>query len=134
METTLFIARVFGIFYLTAAAGILLNRQYYKKFMEDFSGNSALVFFSGTFALIAGIVIVLLHNVWATNWTVIITLLGWGALIKGVWIIVFPGTVPRFMEIYRRNENFVLFHGLCALVFGVILTFLGFFAGYLPQI
>jgi len=129
METTVFIAKVFGIFYLVVAAGILFNRQFYRSFMEDFCKNTALIFLSGMFALLAGIVIVLLHNVWKADWAVIITVIGWLALVKGIWIIVLPGTVTGFIQVYQKNENLLMFHGIIALIFGVILTFLGFFAG-----
>ncbi len=129
METSVFIARIFGIFYLVAAAGMMFNRQFYQKFMEDYCKNTALVFFSGMFALIIGIVIVLIHNVWVANWTVMITIIGWIALIKGIWIIVFPNTVPKFMQAYQKNENLLIVHSIGALIFGAVLTFFGFFAG-----
>lgn len=128
MEAPVFIAKVFGIFYLVAAAGLMFNRQFYKKFMEDYSKNTALVFFSGMFALIVGIVIVLVHNVWTPHWTVIITLIGWIALIKGAWLIIFPNTVPGFMQAYQKNENLLIVHSFGAFIMGAVLTYFGFFA------
>ena len=129
METPVFIARVFGIFYLVAAVSIMVNRQFYQKFMEDYCKNTALVFFTGMFALIIGIVIVLLYNVWVADWTVIITIIGWTALIKGIWIIVFPNSVPKFMQAYQKNAGLLGIHAIGALIFGIVLTFFGFFAG-----
>jgi hypothetical protein len=128
METPVFIARIFGIFYLVAAAGLLLNRQFYKKFMEDYTKNTALVFFSGMFALIVGACIVLYHNVWTANWTVIITLLGWIALFKGAWIIIFPNSTSRLMQYYQVNENLLIIHGIAAFIFGAVMAYFGFFA------
>lgn len=128
MDTAVFVARVFGIFYLAAAVGMILNRSFYQKFMEDYSNNAVLIFLTGMIALVAGTVIVLLHNVWAANWTVLVTIIGWGGLIKGVWIIIFPETVPRFMEIYRNNTKLLTAHSVVALVFGIVLAYFGFFA------
>ena len=129
MEAAIFIARIFGIFYLVVGTGIMLNRRFYRKFMEDYFKNTALVFFSGIFALIGGTVIVLLHNVWVAGWPVIVTIIGWAALIKGVWIIVFPDSVSKFMAAYRENENLLMIHAAAALILGAILTFFGFFCG-----
>ena len=129
METSVFIARIFGLCYLLVGAGFLFNRKAFKQVMADFCKNAALVFYGGILALVIGVVIILTHNVWVANWTVIITIIGWLALIKGIWIIVFPNTVSKFMQAYQKNENLLMVHSIGALIFGAVLTFFGFFAG-----
>ena len=129
METAIFIARIFGITYLIVATGMLFNRDYYQKVIADFGKNSIIALFSGMFALIVGIVIVLVHNVWRADWTVIITIIGWIAIVKGAWLLVFPKTVTPFMRLYEQNKSTLTFHALAALGFGVVLTYFGFFAG-----
>jgi len=126
METSIFIARIFGLCYLIIGTGLLVNRKAFQKIMEDFGKDAALVFFSGLFALVVGVAIILTHNVWAANWTVLVTIIGWGGFIKGVWMIVFPESVPKFMKIYRKNENLLIIHSLAALIFGIVLAFFGF--------
>ena len=129
METLVFIARIFGLCYLIIGAGFMFNRKAFKQVMEDFCKNAALVFFAGIFALVIGVVIILTHNVWVANWTVMITIIGWAGLIKGIWIIIFPNTVSKFMQAYQKNENLLIVHSIAALIFGAVLTFFGFFAG-----
>jgi uncharacterized protein YjeT (DUF2065 family) len=128
METAIFIARIFGLCYLVIGVGLLLNQKFWREVIEDFSKNAATVLFGGIFALVVGVVIVLTHNVWVGNWTVIITIIGWIALIKGIWIIVFPSTVSKFMQAYWKNESILLVQSIGALVFGVVLTYFGFFS------
>ena len=128
MNNSLFIARLFGLCYLVIGVGLLLNKKFWRQVIEDFSKNAATVLLSGIFALVVGVVIVLTHNVWVANWTVIITIIGWIALIKGIWIIVFPSTVSRFMQFYQKNESILLVQSIGAIVFGIVLTFFGFFA------
>ena len=129
METSVFIARIFGLCYLVLGAGLLFNRKVFQQVMEDFCKNAALVFFTGMFTLAIGVVIILTHNVWAANWTVIITIIGWLAFIKGIWMIIFPNTVSRFMQAYQKNKSLLTIHSIFALIFGVVLAFFGFFAG-----
>ena len=129
METSIFIARIFGLCYLILGAGLLFNRKAFQQVMGDFCKNAALVFFAGMFTLVIGVVIILTHNIWVANWTVIITIIGWLGLIKGIWIIVFPNTVSKFMQAYQKNENLLIIHSIGALIFGAVLTFFGFFAG-----
>jgi len=128
MENSIFIARIFGLFYLVMGIGFLYNRKAFQLIMEDFSRNTALLFFSGILALMIGIVIILSHNVWITDWSLMITIIGWAALIKGIWIIVFPNSVVKFIQVYQKNKRLLIVHPIVALALGVILTFFGFFA------
>lgn len=128
MQTSIFIARIFGLCYLVIGIGFLFNRKASQLVMDDFCRNAALVFYGGMLALIAGIAIILVHNVWVCSWTVIITLIGWLAFIKGIWLIVFPNSVAQFMRVYEKNKNVLVFHAAAALVFGIVLTFFGFFS------
>lgn len=42
------------------------------------------VYLSGTLMFVAGLAIVRAHNVWVRNWTVVVTLTGWFALLLGL--------------------------------------------------
>lgn len=129
MENSIFIARIFGLCYLIIGIGLLLNQKYWREVITDFSKSAATVLLGGIFALVVGVVIVLTHNVWVANWTVIITIIGWIALIKGIWIIVFPSTVNKFMQVYQKNESILLVQSIGAIVFGAVMAFFGFSAG-----
>ncbi len=87
METSVFIAKILGLCYLVLGAALLLNKGLIEKVMEDFCKNAALLFIMGVFTLVLGIVMILVHNIWVANWTVIITIIGWIAFIKGIWFI-----------------------------------------------
>ncbi len=112
MENSIFIARVFGLCYLIIGVGFIFNRKAFQRVMEDFCKNAALLFFAALFALVIGVVIILTHNVWVANWTVMITIIGWAGLIKGIWMIVFPDTVPKFMKAYQENKNLLIVHSV----------------------
>lgn len=128
METSIFIARILALYYLIIGTGLLFNGKAFQRIMDDFSKNAALLLFAGILALVIGIVLILKHNIWINNWTVIITIIGWAAFIKGIWIIVFPDSVSRFMEIYRKNKYMLTIHATVAFIFGAVLSFFGFFA------
>ncbi len=130
MAASLFIARIFGICYIVVGIGLLRNRKNFEKIVDDFCKNTTLVFYGGIMALVVGMSIILTHNFWIASWRVIITIIGWIALIKGIWIIVFPDTIPGFMEFYKKSKSLITAHSIAALAFGIILTFFGFFRGW----
>ena len=129
MNATLFIARMFGLYIIIMGTILLCRRNIFIKFMEDFSKNYAVSFLTGIITLIIGLAIVLTHNIWVMNWTVIITLVGWAALIKGVWFLAFPDSISKFASFYSEAKVFGVIHAIIALLFGAYLTYMGFFAG-----
>ena len=44
----------------------------------------------GLVSFVVGIAMVLSYNVWAWNWQIVITILGWAALVKGLFLLFFP--------------------------------------------
>lgn len=127
MGTSIFFARIFSLYYLVVGVGLFFNRKAFKQIMDDFSKSAALVFFGGIFALLIGIMIILTHNIWLANWRLIITLIGWLAFIKGVWLVVFPKTVSKLMQSYHKNDALLGVHAIIAIILGLVLAFFGFF-------
>lgn len=129
MAVSIFIAKILGPCIVVAGIGLLFNMEFYRNVMLDYAKNSFLIFFGGIIALIVGILILLFHNVWEMSWPVIITIYGWGGLIKGIWLIVFPKTVPGVMQAYQNNKALLAVHSIVILVLGGFLTYMGYFAG-----
>ena len=129
METSVFIAKIFGPLFIVVGLGMILNREFFQKVMEDYCKNAALIFFTGIFPLVSGIVILIFHNVWVMNWTVLITIFAWGGIIKGVWLTLFPNTVYKFTQGYIKNKVLLIAHSILALVLGVFLSYMGYVAG-----
>lgn len=93
MELSILIARITSVVYLAAALGAVFSRDYYRRIVDDLFKNAALIYLMGFTAVILGFLIVNYHNIWVKDWTVLITILGWLALMKGVLIIAFPSFV-----------------------------------------
>jgi len=129
METSIFLAKLLGPYCIIVAAGILFNLKNYQKVMEDFSKNAALIYLGGVVALLFGLLIVLFHNVWAANWTIVITILGWLGFIKGAWLIILPNTVAKLTEAYRKNAALLVVPLVIVLALGAGLTIFGYFVG-----
>ncbi|WP_297801411.1 hypothetical protein [uncultured Polaribacter sp.] len=41
-------------------------------------------------SIIAGLLNILVHNIWESNWKLIITLIGWSSLFIGLALFIFP--------------------------------------------
>ncbi|MEO3427268.1 hypothetical protein AAFN88_00320 [Pelagibius sp. CAU 1746] len=92
---SLILARLLGPLFLIAGLGLLLNRAHYRRMLESFLNDPALYYFSGALALVAGLAIVTFHNIWTADWRVVITLVGWLSVAKGVVRLLFPQAGSR---------------------------------------
>ncbi len=126
--TTIFFSRMLGPALMIIGLGVLLNRKIYRKVMKDFSKNAALVYLGGVFALFLGLVIVLFHNVWEASLAVIITIYGWGGIVKGAWLIMFPKSVAKFTDAYVGKKTLLAVHLVIVVILGGLLTYAGYFA------
>ena len=127
MESSIFLAKLLGPYCIIVAVGVLFNLKSYQKVMEDFFKNSALLYLGGVMALLFGFLIVLFHNLWAANWTVVITIFGWAGIIKGIWLIILPNSASKMTALYRKNTALLKIHLLIIIALGVFLTVMGYF-------
>jgi len=132
MENSILLAKIFGLYFIIVASGGLFNLKTYQKVMEDFCKNPALLYLGGIFALLFGLLVLAFHNAWVANWTVIITVFGWGGLIKGVWLIAFPNTVVRFTRAYQKKTTLLTVHLVIALALGIFLAVKGYGLVFCP--
>ena len=122
MELSILIARISSVVYLSAALGAVFSRDHYRRVLDDLFKNAALTYFMGFTVVILGLLMVNYHNTWVKNWTVLVTILGWLALMKGVLIIAFP----RFVQSYSKP----IFEGKGLQLFPYVAAFAGLLFGY----
>lgn len=127
MENSIFLAKLLGPYCVIVAVGILLNLKTYQKVLEDFFKNPGLIYLGGVMALLFGLLIVLFHNVWTADWTVIITIFGWIGIIKGALLFIAPNTLSRWTEVYQKRTSPLVIHLGIVLGIGVFLTVKGYF-------
>ena len=124
MELSIFLAKVLGLYLLLVCTGVLLNRRHFPRLIKEFSESLAIVVLSGFIALVLGLLMVVSHNVWSADWRVIITILGWLTLAKGVFRIMAPHKVPEVASMAAQPwwvVVLVIFLGV-----GAYLTYVGF--------
>jgi hypothetical protein len=126
MQTSLYLAKLIGPTLLVIGFGMLINRDGYRDMAREFLGSRALIYLAGILAFVPGLAMVLAHNVWAADWRIVITILGWLALVGGAFRILFPQEVTRIGTRVIGNPNTMLIGGVVTLVFGAILSFYGY--------
>lgn len=128
METSILLARIIGPLFVLIGVGVLLNRKHYAAMTTNFLKNAELCYFSGALAFIIGIVIILFHNLWAADWRVMITIIGWASLFKGMSRILFP-TMGSMVATKFTQSNWPLnVSAILLVIVGVWFVYEGFHA------
>ncbi len=126
METSILVAKIISLIYVCMGLGFLFNPTYFKKSLNGMLDNSGFMIFGGIMSLMVGFLLVNYHNVWVMDWMVVITIIGWIALIKGVTIFLMPKFLITFARNMYKNLPMRVF-GTCTMFFGLIMGYFGFF-------
>jgi hypothetical protein len=131
MERPKLIAKITSVIYLSAALGAVVSAHHYRRLPDDMFSNAALTYLTGFMAAVIGCLIVNYYNTWAKNWTVLITIIGWLSLLKGVAIIVVPQVVHDLSASVIAGWGFTMFPYV-ATSLGLLLGYFGFAAAAPP--
>lgn len=125
---SMLLAQVVGPLMVLIGLGVLFNPTTFSLMMEEMnSGKQYLVLFvTGAVTTILGLLVVLSHNVWVWDWSLLITLLGWATLIKGAVMLLFPKASMAISRFYQGKSGLVVGAGLVGLVIGLVLSYYGF--------
>ena len=103
MQTSILLAKIFGIYLVILPLAYFLNKNLLSSLISLFK-NKASLFISGVVALFIGIIIVLNHNIWTQDWRVIITIFGWAAIMKGLLRILWPSFALSWMKKVEKQK------------------------------
>jgi hypothetical protein len=123
---TIFLARLIGVFTLLLVAGLLLRGG---ATIAALVASAPAVFAFAIVSLAAGLAVVLGHNVWSGGaLPVVVTLVGWAMLGKGVVLLLLPpDALSRMIERMHYGAHLYVYL-VPALVLGLYLTWAGFTA------
>lgn len=128
------IFQLIGIAYLVIGIGLFTSREYYKKIVAGFTESPAALYIGGLAALFIGFLLVTFHNDWVKGWPVIITIIGWISLAKGILILAMPQLSMKISNNMMRSTNFFKVWPIAVIIIGVLCCWLGFFVLQKPII
>jgi hypothetical protein len=126
MERSHFLAKLIGPVFIVGGLGMLFNTAIYRAMFERALHDHMLIYLSGVLALVAGLAIVIMHNDWKWHWPLIVTLIGWMAVIGGIIRMATPQVIEGFGLSVLNYPNFFTIDGGIAVLLGVVLSYFGY--------
>ena len=125
MDATVFLAQMWGPVMLAIGVGIFVSPKYYVKIYRDLEKSAISVLTFGVMAMAAGIAQVSVHNLWNTFPEGLISVLGWGTLLKGAVLVVAPGFADKGGD-WVANSKLISAVGMLTIALGVYLCWFAY--------
>ena len=116
------IAGLMGPTLLAMGIAMLVNLGFFSVMVEQVSHDIALIFISGVLLLVAGLAIVRVHNIWS-GWPVVVTVLGWLAIIGGLARLFFPARLAAIAANMGQHRGFLITAAIILALVGGFLSF-----------
>ena len=121
------ILQMLGLVYFALGLGVLINSKLYKRVLDEFMDNLPVIYTNGFIIFAIGFLLVTFHNTWVWNWSIIVTIIGWIALIKGLLILILPGLYIMIAEVMKDKLSHLRIKAVLILIIGAVLTYIGYF-------
>jgi hypothetical protein len=126
---TRFLSRLLGLFLALVSLVALANRQTMLEAVDALLHNRPLSVIVGTITVLAGLAMVLAHNVWSSGvLPVVVTIIGWIVLAAGLSLLALPDSATSGLWQMLHVEDFFYAYLTATLALGLYLSYAGFSA------
>ena len=125
LSVTQILAVFLGLYMVAAGIGMLTDRNSYASMIEGVRENTALGFLTGAFVFALGAAMVAVHNLWTGPLAIVVSLLAWWTLIKGVLLLAIRRPFLDIVNVVPFTGATGVPLGIAAIVLGAVLAIAG---------
>lgn len=118
-------ARVIGPFLVAMAIAAVTRGSHLRTLLADFGATEVWPWVAGAFILLGGLAIVAFHQYWRGAAAIIVSVLGWLLVVRGLFLLFFPSTFTSLAnDIVGATAVWQTAYVVMALI-GLYLTYVG---------
>lgn len=126
---TVLLAKVFGIYLIIIGLAIIFRRRYFLTVFAGFVEDKTLRITISIVELIAGLFLVLTHQIWSSLLAGLVSLMGWLMTLEGAAYLFMPDRwFAKMMKLFNHKAVYTV-GGIIAVLIGIYLTYAGFNLG-----
>lgn len=126
MDTSKFLSKVIGLYMSIVSISMLVDMSRFSNDVKLLMNDTPSMLLAGYIALIIGLLMVVSHPIWQRNWRVIVTLIAWIILLKGICILLFPQVIDEVTIAFLKNTTLQYSFVYLDLGIGILLCYFGF--------
>jgi hypothetical protein len=115
---SIFLGKFWGWYLIIFFFILSFNPKRIIQIIKDLK-DQKFVIITSFMAIIIGLINILIHNIWESNWTIIITLIGWISLSMGLSLFIFPSKTVKWLNFI--NIKFVQLLYMLLFLIGIFL-------------
>ncbi len=124
---TTYLGRLLGFFAILVALSMLAHKQAAMEMIATLGNSPQAVFAVGLIAIAAGLALILGHNIWSGGaLPVVVTLIGWLSLIKGLLCLFLPQEALAGLLCGPGFERYFYISPAISLALGLYLVYASF--------
>ena len=126
-------AKILGPFCVISGAALFAQTGRMMGVIDSMIMSDGLMMFGAFLSLLTGLAILALASSWGNFTEIIISLMGWFALLRGIVTIFVPGLVHSAAGFAVANPASLTIAGGVFALLGLWLCFQGFFTTHVPE-
>ena len=123
-NAAMWLASIFGPLLVILGLWKLLYSEAFVKVLNSVKNSHGLMYYSSVAYLWVGFTVLSQYDLWGMNALMFVTLLGWVMVVRGILGLFVP---QMLFDMYLGHHGFTRVCGLIPLVWGIILSWVGFF-------
>jgi hypothetical protein len=126
MDLSIFLAQLFGLYFLIAGVIVMFRQRSFMHVMTDILSSRGALTIVALCQLFAGLSLVIGHPIFTADWRGIITFIGIWIMVEALFYLTMPYTrLVKFVKMFSTPTWFTS-GGLLSIVMGAYLTGKGF--------
>jgi hypothetical protein len=125
LSVTQLLAVFIGLYMVAAGIGLLREGNSYATMIDELRANTALGFLTGAFVFALGAAMVAVHNLWTGPLAIVVSILAWWTLIKGLLLLAIRGSFIDVANVFPFKSANGMPFGIAVVVLGAALIFAG---------
>jgi hypothetical protein len=122
-EISIFLAKFWGWYLIIFFLILSFNPKRIVQVIKDLEDQKFVILISFV-AIVIGLLNILFHNIWEDDWRLIITIIGWIALLIGLSLFIFPKRTVLWLD--YLNIKFVQILYMMLFFLGLFLLNMGY--------
>ena|SRR5690606_42069296 len=123
MEGQIILEKIIGIFYIILGLSFMFQPSLWMDFMKAFNRSPYKLIPFSMLILPLGLFIVFYHNIWILEPKVVVTIIGWGAIIKALIALLAPKVLLGIMPSFKLWRRFYALEGVFSMALGALVIY-----------
>jgi len=121
MSLTIFLAQFFGLVLLIKGLFVLLRADRVRHLVDRIEKEELMMTVVGMVVTVLGVFLVMIHTTWGTSLEMVVSVLSWVVLLKGILALFAPKSLIEFASGFTTSDSDIRGFAIVVLIVAIYL-------------